>query len=167
MIITDIKELRAHNKDCIPSEVDNIIRDLESELLKTSGIGLAAPQIGIHKRAAIVRLQQEQINLINPIILERYDTFIFKNEGCLSLPGIKIDTYRHQEIFIKDYLHPNGFIATGLMAVVIEHEVDHLEGILIIDRDISNTIGRNDQCPCGKIKTNGKVIKFKNCHGRY
>lgn len=167
-IITDEKELRKNNENTDICEMKSIISKLETTLKYSSrpGIGLAAPQIGIHKCVAIVRAKNENINLVNPVILDKENGFIFFNEGCLSLPGINFNTRRFNEIFVKDDLHPAGFVAIGLVAVAIQHEIDHLNGILITDRALGkNKIGRNDPCFCGK-KINGKPIKYKKCHGK-
>lgn len=167
-IITDLVILRAHNNITLPEEVKDIIKELEISLQNSAipGVGLAAPQIGINKKIAIVRMGSEDIDLVNPIIVERENGFINFNEGCLSMPGKRVNTYRYKEIFVKDDLHPDGIVAVGGVAVAIEHEFDHLGGILMIDRAIGkNKIGRNDPCPCGK-KSNGKPIKWKNCHGK-
>jgi len=165
MIITDISKLRMENNNVLPNEMDNIIINLEKNL-GVNGVGLAAPQIGINKKIAIVRFDNVSINLINPKIIDSSGGFINKDEGCLSFPGQRFNTLRHREIFVKDDLRPDGFVAVGFEAVVIAHEIDHLEGILIIDRAVGNNkIGRNDPCPCGK-KINGKVVKFKKCHGK-
>lgn len=166
MIITDIELLRRKNIRVETNEVADLIHTLESELThsRSVGVGLAAPQIGINKSIAIVRLRtyeyEENYDLVNPIIVDKLHGFINEDEGCLSLPGKRINTRRYKEIFIKDELHPAGFVVTGFPAVVIQHEVDHLEGILITDRAVGkDKIGRNDPCPCGSGK------KFKKCHG--
>ena len=166
-IITDIKELRKPNSKIDLYESKTIIEKLEIALSnsKTPGVGLAAPQIGIHKRVAIIRSKEGNIDLVNPKIIEKNYGFTFFEESCLSLPGKTFNTQRYREIFVKDDLHPAGFIAMGLMAVIINHEVDHLDGILSIDRVVGKKkIGRNDPCPCGKMK-NGKPVKYKKCHG--
>ena len=165
MIITNIEELRKPNEKTSLEEAKEIIKKLEQELNNslTAGVGLAASQIGIYKQVAIVRCE-DKIDLVNPVVIEKQNGFVFKNEGCLSFPGKKVTTFRYKEIFVKDDLHPDGFVATGLTAVVIEHEIGHLFGELLVDRDIGK-IGRNDHCPCGEEK-DGKKIKFKNCHGR-
>lgn len=162
MIITDEKILRAPNEDVDLEEGMKIIRQLEKELI--DGIGLAAPQIGINKRVAIIRFE-ENIDIINPKIIDSYGIRVSKNEGCLSIPNTYIDIYRFKEIFVKDDLHPDGFVAVGDISIILQHEIDHLNGVLIIDKIINGKLGRNDPCPCGKME-NGKPLKFKKCHGK-
>ena len=166
MIVTDIKELRLPIEEVDLDEGLEIISNLEEELSKEShGIGLAAPQIGIKKKVAIIRFE-EDLNLINPIIISRNQPVIMRGEACLSLPGVSVDTQRYREVFVKDLQRPDGFIAVGNIAIALQHEIDHLEGILIIDRTVGkNKIKRNDPCPCGS-NILGKPIKFKKCHGR-
>lgn len=141
MIITDENQLRVKCEDVLPGEVEDLIRQLEYELELSDkngfpGIGLAAPQIGISKKAAIIRIDNElKINLINCKISDMRDEFIFSGEGCLSFPGRFIDSKRCREIYVTDNLvYPYSFIARNLMAVVIQHELDHLDGKLLIDR---------------------------------
>ncbi len=162
MIVTNTKKLSEPSESISIEEAQEVIKKLESELelSPVPGIGLAAPQIGIHKRVVIIRTK-DKINLVNPKIKERREFTLSKGEGCLSLPGIRKDIWRYNEVLVVDDLHPNGFVATGLDAFVIQHEVDHLFGKLITDY---KKIGRNDPCPCGAMK-NGKPIKFKKCHG--
>ncbi len=142
-LITDMKYLRQLSKPVLISQVEKykeerktleeVIRDLEDTLkeLKT-GIGLTAIQIGIPLQAAIIRIGNKKIDLINPKILEREDRIRYRGEVCLSLPGITVDTARHDCITFEN----NGkrYGAEGLEAVCIQHEVDHLNGILITDR---------------------------------
>ena len=163
-IITDVEKLRGKNETVSLNEGKEIIRILES-VLKT-GLGLAAPQVGIHKRVAIVRAE-DKIDFINPVILSAEDPFTNFREGCLSIPNKRFNTKRFGEIFVKDDLHPDGVIITGGAAIVAFHEIDHLSGILVMDRSVGKSkIGRNDPCPCGKL-VNNKPIKWKKCHGRY
>lgn len=167
MIITDLSILRKKNDMVNKDEVIDIISKLEFELRQSPihGVGLAAPQIGINKTAAIIRYTadgiSETIDLINPKIIEKTGSYLNKNESCLSLPGQVFNTQRHREVFVIDDLHPSGFVACGFVATILEHEIDHLEGILIIDRAVGKLkIGRNDPCPCGSN------LKFKKCHGK-
>jgi peptide deformylase len=171
-IVTDIEELKKPNSVADLYEAKSIIEKLEIALKNAErpGVGLAAPQIGIHKQVAIIRVNSEEgednIDLVNPVIIEQEQGIIFKDEGCLSLPGVHINTRRYQEVFIKDDLHPAGVILYGMAAVACVHEIDHLFGILITDRATGKTrVGRNDPCPCGKI-VNNKVVKYKHCHGK-
>ncbi len=168
-IITNEAELRLPNVDVQPDEIDGIIKLLErglqySALMGREGVGLAATQIGIHKKAAIIRLndgrQNIAFNLVNARIEQSYDLFIFHNEGCLSFEGKTYDTMRYQEIYvINNAVEPHSFIATGLLAVVIQHELDHLNGILMTDRVVKKPIKQspNEKCLCGSGK------KFKRC----
>lgn len=171
MIVTDIDTLRKNNESATAEEAAEIISKLESELAELGrGIGLAANQIGIHKKVAIIRIKnddgEEHINLVNPVLLDKWGSFINQWEGCLSIPGKVFNTNRFREVYVKDDLHPAGFIATGMAAVAIQHEIDHLENILISDRVAGkDKVGRNSPCPCGKTK-NGKPIKWKKCHGK-
>lgn len=164
MITIDEKILRIKNELVLPEEINDLVKTLEKELdnSNTPGIGLAAPQISINKKIAIIRTKYS-INLINPEIIELRHPFTMRGEGCLSVPGKKFNTLRFKEIVVKDFLNPDGMVATGIEAVAIQHEVDHLNGILVMDRSID--IGRNEPCPCGAIK-NGKRVKYKKCHGK-
>lgn len=171
-IITDEKILRAQNELVKPEEVGELVRELEDSLKQSprAGVGLAAPQIGINKRIAIVRINSKDVkcslNLVNPVIIDKLHPFIHNNEGCLSIPNEQFNVQRYGEVFVKDDSNPAGIIAAGFEAVVINHEIDHLEGILVKDRAVGkHKVGRNDPCPCGK-KVNGKPVKFKKCHGR-
>ncbi len=100
-----------------------------------SGIGLAAPQIGILERLIVAEVEGEIIKLANPEILKVKGVDNMK-EGCLSVPDIGIDIERHYEAVVKG-LNGNGRIveikAKGLLARVLQHEIDHLNGKLIID----------------------------------
>lgn len=130
----------------IASEVLNFDRELEhfvSDMLETmyhfKGIGLAATQVNIHKRVITVDVSgdksQPQV-LINPTIVIIDKTPVLCSEGCLSIPGHQGDVRRPQHIGVK-YQNAQGqplsFEAKGMLAVCIQHEIDHLDGILYID----------------------------------
>jgi len=159
MIITDLDFLRKPCREASILEAGDIIQKLEEELHNSliGGVGLSANQIGILKKVCIIRTPKLSLDLVNPIILEQYDLCSFGGDGCLSIPGVYITTQRYNEIFLKDIMHPNGIIAVGLEAVIIEHECDHLNNILMIDRQIKIP-KQNDKCWCGSEK------KYKKCH---
>lgn len=184
MIITNNEEaLRVKCEDVLPEEVASLVATLESELdyanrLGKGGIGLAAPQIGIAKNIAIIRLDKSHgpnFNLVNCKIEKGFDPALFKQEGCLSFPGRVEDTTRFQEIYVTNNLfYPYSFVATGLIAVVCQHEIDHLTSMLFMDRAVpkivpnigKRKVGPNDPCICGKVDLlTGKVKKFKKCCG--
>jgi len=149
MIITDEDQLRIKCEDVTPEEVPELVKKLEGELersyeLGKPGIGLAGPQIGEYKNIAIVSLtgkdgKQFKLTLANAKIKSGYNERVFEKEGCLSFPGKFVRSKRFQEIHVIDNLaKPNNFIATGLLAVVIQHELDHLNGKLLPDLDLDN-----------------------------
>jgi len=167
MIITNNQEaLRVKCEPVATEEVGELIALLESELANSAangrpGIGLAAPQIGIAKSIAIVRIgDRHSVNLINCRIQNTYDEFLFEGEGCLSFPDLRENTKRFNEIHIVDNLvYPHSFVATGLVAVCCQHELDHLNGILLPDRHIVQIVKQkpNELCLCGSQR------KFKKC----
>ena len=132
-IITDLIYLKQKSEEVSLEQVENIVKDLEDSLDGQRGIGLSANQIEVLKKVAIVRIpNKEPINLINPKIIEKIERFRVKKEGCLSIPGLYIDTTRYKQIIIEN----NGekYSVYGLEAVAIQHEIDHMEGKIILDR---------------------------------
>jgi len=121
----------------------NFCADLLETMLKKDGVGLAAPQVGRNERVIAIRLlgkRSEQdvreLVMVNPEILERSLKTAVDEEGCLSLPGILLKIERAEEIKVR-FCSPKGeelvLVYTDLPARIIQHEVDHLEGILICD----------------------------------
>jgi len=157
-------------EEASPEEVNSIIESLEKELKLSGergfeGIGLAAPQIGIYKKVAIIRLKGISVNLVNPVIEDKFDPTTIEGEGCLSFPGLKAKTRRFNEIHVKNDVYPENFIATEMLAVVIQHEKDHLDGILLPDVSLKEEVSvhkkvrPNDLCPCGSGKKNKKCCR--------
>src|SRR5271163_369719 len=106
MIITNNEELlRVKCEEVLPDEVGSLVETLEKELdnanrLGRGGIGLAAPQIGIAKKIAIVRIEKIKFDLVNCKINQGFDPAVFQEEGCLSFPGRAENTIRFQEVYI-------------------------------------------------------------------
>tara|TARA_B100000700_G_scaffold304997_1_gene378287 strand:- start:3625 stop:4230 length:606 start_codon:yes stop_codon:yes gene_type:complete len=128
------------------SKVDESTRELARNMLRSmysaKGIGLAAPQVGIHKQILVIDLDYENstsppIVLINPeiqIFGSSIDTY---EEGCLSIPGVYLDVVRPSSVKIsyRDEMgRPKKMSADGLLGRCIQHEIDHLNGVLFIDR---------------------------------
>ena len=165
LIITDVSLLKEKCVDASADEIKDIISLLDNELniankFQFCGIGLSASQIGINKKVAIIRLDKFKINLVNCSIAEKFDLKQSK-EGCLSLPGKSYILDRYNEIIIKDNFlgNINNFVCYGMVAIVVQHELDHALGLLISDKENLKDIhiGDNMPCPCGS------KIKFKKC----
>ncbi|MFW7270202.1 peptide deformylase [Gluconacetobacter sp. Hr-1-5] len=117
-------------------------------MYEAPGIGLAAPQVGMGLRFAIVDLgeerQREPLVLINPEVIAESETLVSREEGCLSLPNQYAEVVRPQQVRIR-YRTLDGteqeMEADDLLATCIQHEIDHLEGILFVDH--LSTLKRN------------------------
>ena len=128
------------------SKVDKDIRTLAKEMLQSmysaKGIGLAAPQVGISKELLVIDINfedsaAEPLILINPEITAFGSTLNSYEEGCLSIPGIYLNVVRPSTIKLKfrdEMGRPRKMNAEGLLARCIQHEVDHLKGVLFVDR---------------------------------
>jgi peptide deformylase len=125
--------------------VDSTVRRLMDDMLETMylapGIGLAAPQVGEALRIIVLDIARDEeekqpLRMANPEILWRSDELATYNEGCLSLPEHYADVTRPAEIRVRYLDHENEIRemrAEGLLATVIQHEMDHLQGVLFVD----------------------------------
>lgn len=144
------KNIRKYPDDCLRKisrevdvktigspEIQTLVLDLIETLLVENGIGIAAPQIDISLRVIIIDADGQPKAFINPKIVKKsYRRFAFE-EGCLSIPGIYGVVKRHRTITVEAFSGDGErlvFKAEGLFAVVLQHEIDHLDGILFIDR---------------------------------
>jgi len=124
----------------IDGSIASLIDEMFEIMYKEDGIGLAGPQVDCGKRLFVVDTGEKRGNkfaLINPVIKERADKLVPYEEGCLSLPGINADVMRPETILISGYNRDGKEVeieANGLLARVFQHEYDHLDGILFIDR---------------------------------
>jgi len=121
----------------VDDEVRTLVQDLFETMEADSGIGLAANQVGLAIRVAVVQTEDEDpVVLIDPEIVER-DGKARGEEGCLSIPDIFADVDRSERIVVETTTLDNERIrveATGLRSRAIQHEIDHLDGILFLDR---------------------------------
>lgn len=126
---------------CHPVErFDSWLSDLLDEMLSLmrvhDGIGLAAPQVGIAQRLFVAEIRGRCVCLVNPVIAARCGSDR-ATEGCLSLPGIYVDVQRDQQVEVQGYDvygRRRRHRAEGLWARVIQHEIDHFDGVLICDK---------------------------------
>ncbi len=130
----------------------------------TAGVGLATIQVGYNVRFAIYEQPQtkKRIQLINPVITEKRGMRTFRREGCLSVPNCRVNTHRYANIAVRNgFNEEETIIADGFEAQIIQHEIDHMDGILCLDREIApfKDQPRNEPCACGS------GMKFKKCHG--
>ncbi len=135
MITTDLKHLRKTSLN-LPSFDKNLEKILQEELKKhTTGVGISAIQVGIPARMCIIKLGigTTYITLWNPEITSKLNLRI-QNESCLSLPGVTVPVDRCYNIEVR-----NGdgekLSFNGLTARIVQHEIDHMDGILIIDHE--------------------------------
>lgn len=128
------------------AKVDQELRQLVREMLQTmysaDGIGLAAPQVAVQKQLIVIDCEPDNpanppLVLVNPTIKYLSDDVCVAEEGCLSIPSVYMDVKRPQvvEVAYKDeYGRPRTLNVTGLLSRCIQHEIDHLNGILFVDR---------------------------------
>lgn len=130
-------------------EVQRLIDELIQTRRESGGAGLAAPQVGISRRIAVVEVDEATLRrypykppvpltvIVNPVIEPLSEEKLLINEGCLSVPRLRGDVERHVLIRV-DYFDRNGapceVAAEGLTAGTFQHEVDHLDGVLFLDR---------------------------------
>jgi peptide deformylase len=147
------------------SKVDDDIRQLVREMLQTmysaDGIGLAAPQVAVNKQVLVVDIDPENaatppLVLINPQVIRTSKELAVGQEGCLSIPGVFLDVVRPAalEVSFKDENgRPQKLMANDLLARCILHEMDHLTGVLFVDR-VENGLALNQE-----LKKNGFYAK--------
>ena len=143
ILIAPHPTLRAKTRPVAPGELDEIralLPQMYATMYKAPGIGLAAPQIGSLKRFAIVDVaegdERRPITLINPQVVAASDSLAVTEEGCLSIPDIYAEITRPEHVTVR-YLDEHGaqqtISADGLLGVCLQHEIDHLDGILFVD----------------------------------
>lgn len=118
-------------------ELKSLVTTMARAMYDAPGVGLAATQIGVLKRVLVYDVDEGLVALCNPRIVARSEETEPSEEGCLSLPGIEVAIERHSSLTCEGVDiegKPVKIEAAGLLARVIQHEIDHLDGVLIIDR---------------------------------
>jgi peptide deformylase len=121
----------------VTPEIKTLIADMAETMWHQVGIGLAAPQIGVSLRIFVMDDGKRGARaIVNPVVTDRGGV-VKEEEGCLSLPGIFAEVERNKSLHIEGLDgegQPISFEAQGLQAKIIQHELDHLDGVLFIDR---------------------------------
>jgi peptide deformylase len=126
----------------IDAQTQNIVDDMIETMYRASGIGLAANQVGISQRLCVIDLSLRESNkiplivLINPVVVQK-EGVVDSEEGCLSIPGYMTSIKRAEKVLVKGLNRegkPIEVEGDGLLARALQHEIDHLDGLLFIDR---------------------------------
>jgi len=148
MAVLDIKKYpapvlkkKAAAVSVFDEELQKLIDDMVETMYAAPGVGLAAPQVGISKRLAVIDIssrddQHPLIVLINPCVLRTAGEVEFE-EGCLSLPEYTAKVKRSESLVVRAHDRNGDEVeieADGLLAIALQHEIDHLDGFLLIDR---------------------------------
>ncbi len=136
----ELKEI-AEDVSNIDGQVDELVRDMVDTMYAAPGVGLAAIQVGVPERVIVLDVDHEEpgkhlLKLINPVILDREGSIIWE-EGCLSVVDLTAEVERSAKVLVKAWTLDQQEIeieAEGLLAVALQHEIDHLDGRLFIDR---------------------------------
>ena len=130
-----------HEVEVVNQEIEQLIDDLLLSMYAADGVGLAAPQVGVNQRVIVIDIshvdkEKKPLVLINPVISSQNGEITWE-EGCLSFPGLRAEVTRSDSIKVKGMNREGKKVeieASGLLAVALQHEIDHLNGILFIDR---------------------------------
>lgn len=133
----------AEDVEAFDEDLQDLVEDMFETMYHADGIGLAGPQVGISRRVLVIDLSDqedgggERIALVNPRVVASSDETDKASEGCLSIPGLEEVVERSVSVEIHGF-DPEGnelrFEASGLFGRALQHEIDHLDGILFVDR---------------------------------
>ena len=136
----DILRKRARRVDKFDRRLHQLLDDMADTMLEADGVGLAAPQVGILKRCCVIDVGEGLIELVNPEILWT-EGEVVDVEGCLSVPGRRCTVARPEKVRVRAQDRkgkPFEIEGEGLLAVCLCHELDHLDGILYVDKMIED-----------------------------
>jgi peptide deformylase len=135
-----ILSVKSREVDDVDGELKTLMEDMLETMYSAPGVGLAAPQVGVDKRIIVIDAggedKREPILLANPEIVAREGELVYE-EGCLSLPEFHEKIRRSQKVCVRGISERGKeavYDAEGLLAVVFQHEIDHLDGILLINK---------------------------------
>ncbi len=127
---------RAQPVRAVTRDVRTLIEQMFETLRGARGVGLAAPQVGVGRRVIVIEVQDRRLALVDPEVLKQEGETV-GTEACLSIPGLLGDVPRAAHVVVRARNRRNRYItvdAVGLLARVLQHEIDHLDGVLFTDR---------------------------------
>lgn len=139
----DNNALRKRSREVtnITKRTHTLLDDMKETMHHEYGAGLAAPQVGVLRRIAIIEHENDYYEIINPVIVKKSGEAL-DDEGCLSVPGLRGQVKRPHSITVQ-YLDRNGkrnkVELEGILARIFCHEIDHLDGVLFVDKMIKQT----------------------------
>ena len=143
----DILRKRARRVDKFDRRLHQLLDDMADTMLEADGVGLAAPQVGILKRCCVIDVGEGLIELVNPEILWT-EGEVVDVEGCLSVPGRRCTVARPEKVRVRAQDRkgkPFEIEGEGLLARCLCHELDHLDGVLYVDKMIEDVTDRLEE----------------------
>jgi peptide deformylase len=148
----------------VDAEIRQLVREMLQTMYSADGIGLAAPQVGVHKQVIVIDCEPDKpeavpLVLINPTIKSTSGEVSPFQEGCLSIPGVYLEVKRPEVVEVSyrdEYGRPQTLKAKELLSTVIQHEMDHLNGVLFVDR-VENKLALTEELV--KHKFSPKAVK--------
>jgi peptide deformylase len=132
-----VLKTRAAPVESFDESLVRLTQDMLATMRDNEGVGLAANQVGRLKRVFVAAIEDEEYVITNPVLTDRSETTETAPEGCLSIPEIQVDVERPIAVTVSGQDvsgKPLHIKASDLLARVLQHEVDHLDGVLILDR---------------------------------
>lgn len=143
----DVLRKRSRRVDTFDKRLRTLLDDMAQTMYKADGVGLAAPQVGILKRVVVIDVGEGLLELINPEIVESEGSVICV-EGCLSVPGRRGKVERPERVMVVAQNRDGKEIrleGEGLLALALCHELDHLDGIVYVDKMIEDVTDQMDE----------------------
>ena len=143
----DILRKRARRVDKFDRRLGQLLNDMADTMLEADGVGLAAPQVGILKRCCVIDVGEGLIELVNPEILSA-EGEVVDVEGCLSVPGRRATVARPEKVRVHAQDRKGKHIeieGEGLLARCLCHEIDHLDGVLYVDKMIEDVTDKIEE----------------------
>jgi peptide deformylase len=132
-----VLKTRASPVESFDGSLSHLAEEMLATMREHEGVGLAANQVGRLKRILVAAVEEEEFVLVNPVVEEAAATIEKELEGCLSIPGIQVEVERPTAVTVSA-LDASGaplkIEASDLLARILQHEIDHLDGVLILDR---------------------------------